>query len=105
MARLGELVEAAAARLKASGIENPRADARLLIAAALGCGRESLLAYPERPVPEEGAAAAARYIARRAGREPVSRILAEREFWSLPFAVTPAVLDPRGDSETLVEAV
>jgi release factor glutamine methyltransferase len=91
--------------LRAAGVENPRGDARLLLAAALGCSRETVMAYPERPVPEAQAALAAAYIDRRAAREPVSRILGAREFWSLPFAITPAVLDPRADSETLVEAV
>jgi release factor glutamine methyltransferase len=44
-------------------------------------------------------------VARRCRREPVSRILGRREFWSLPFEVGPATLDPRPDSETLVSAV
>ena len=43
-------------------------------------------------------------MARRAGREPVSRILGEREFWSLRFSLAPDTLDPRPDSETVVEA-
>jgi release factor glutamine methyltransferase len=42
---------------------------------------------------------------RRAAREPVSRILARREFWGLPLAISPAVLDPRPDTETIVAAV
>ncbi|MFN4144148.1 peptide chain release factor N(5)-glutamine methyltransferase, partial [Aestuariivirga sp.] len=43
------------------------------------------------------------YVERRAGREPVSRILGEREFYGRPFRVTPDVLDPRPDTETLVD--
>src|SRR5690606_8578768 len=45
-----------------------------------------------------------RLIGRRAAREPVARIRGVREFWSLPFKVAPATLDPRPDSETLIEA-
>ena len=65
------------------------------------------MAYPERlRSAEEMRQAAARFTSTAAWpREPLSRILGEREFWSLSLAVTPAVLDPRGDSETLVEAV
>jgi release factor glutamine methyltransferase len=44
-------------------------------------------------------------VSRRCAREPVSRILGSREFWSLRFAVGPATLDPRPDSETLVASV
>jgi release factor glutamine methyltransferase len=55
-------------------------------------------------LPAEAAARYAGHLARRAGHEPVSRILGHREFWSLDFALGPATLDPRPDSETLVEA-
>jgi len=102
---LGELLAQAAGRLRDAGVDNPRSDARLLLAAALGCSREVVMAYPERAVPPDDVALAEAYIARRAAREPVSRILGAREFWSLPFAVSPAVLDPRADSETLVAAL
>lgn len=44
------------------------------------------------------------YVRRRLAGEPVSRILGEREFWSLPFKLSPATLDPRPDSETNIEA-
>lgn len=44
-------------------------------------------------------------LARRLQHEPLSRIFGQREFWSLPFKISPATLDPRPDSETLIEAV
>ncbi|MGE5766906.1 MAG: peptide chain release factor N(5)-glutamine methyltransferase, partial [Bacteroidota bacterium] len=104
-ATLAEAVAAAVARLAAAGIDDPRRDARLLICRLLGGGPELLLARPERVLtPDEGARIAAA-VARRAAREPVSRILGEREFWSLPFGLNAATLDPRPDSETLVAAV
>jgi len=102
---VGDLVARAAGRLQAAGVENPRGDARLLIAEALVCRREMVMAYPERALEAKERQLAEALIARRAAREPVSRILGRREFWSLPFTVTTAVLDPRADSETLVAAV
>ena len=79
-------------------------DARLLLMHALGIDRTGLLLRAAEPLPPEAAARYADHLARRAAREPVSRILGHREFWSLDFALGPATLDPRPDSETLVEA-
>jgi release factor glutamine methyltransferase len=101
---IGALLRAAASRLQAAGIEAPARDARLLLGHATGLSATRLMAYPERTVEPAAAEAFARLIDRRAGREPVSRILGIREFWSLDFTVTPATLDPRPDSETIVEA-
>lgn len=102
---LAEAVAAAAARLAAAGIDDARRDARLLACRLLGAGPELLLAQPERPLSAAEADRLEAWVARRAAREPVSRILGEREFWSLPFGLNAATLDPRPDSETLVAAV
>lgn len=102
---VGELVAAAAERLACAGVAAPRRDARLLLAAALGRDPGWLLGWPEAPV---DAAARARFHAMvdaRAARRPVSRILGRRHFWSLSLAVTAQTLDPRPESETVVEAV
>lgn len=104
-ATAAQALEAAAQRLAAAGVAGPRRDARLLLAHALEVPDARLLAEPETAV---NAGAAARFealLARRAAREPVSRILGRRDFWSLDLAVTPAVLDPRPETETLVEAM
>ncbi|MCI0465944.1 MAG: peptide chain release factor N(5)-glutamine methyltransferase [Beijerinckiaceae bacterium] len=95
---------AAARRFTDSGIESPHADARLLLCAALGIGRADLLRDPACQI---GAAAAIfeSYVARRLGGEPVSRIIGERDFWRSRFKISPAVLDPRPSTETLIEAV
>lgn len=98
------LLERAAAELAAAGVAEARRDARLLLAAALGTDAAGLLARDDRPVEPETVARFAASVKRRAAREPVSRILGMREFWSLRLIVTPATLDPRPDSETLVEA-
>lgn len=102
---LAETVAAAAARLEAAGVEAARRDARLLACHLLGGGPELLLAQGDRELTPEESACIEAAMARRAAREPVSRILGEREFWSLAFGLNAATLDPRADSETLVEAV
>lgn len=95
----------AAARLRAAGVESPELDARLLVQHALGLSREALLTEPRRPLSEAERARIDALVGRRVAREPVSRILGRREFWSLEFTLSPATLDPRPDSETVVEAV
>jgi release factor glutamine methyltransferase len=96
-----EALRAGTARLAAAGIERPRFEARLLLAIALGVSQEALLADLGAPAPWE---AFARLLSRRAAREPLALIAGRREFWSLSFAVSPATLIPRPDSETLIEA-
>lgn len=103
-ATVRDAIDRAARQLAAAGIEEPRRDARLLLADALGVGQGALLTADDRPIDARAAARFAAHVARRAAREPVSRILGVREFWSLPFRLTPATLDPRPDSETLIEA-
>ncbi len=95
----GISISEAVGRLAAAGIPTPGREVRLLLAHALGRAPESLIG--ERPAPPPGFAA---LIARRAAREPLAFILGRREFWSLPFAVSPATLIPRPESETLLEA-
>ncbi|MHA1151606.1 MAG: peptide chain release factor N(5)-glutamine methyltransferase [Alphaproteobacteria bacterium] len=102
---IARTLTAAATRLAAAGVDDPRRDARLLIAAAIEAGPERLFAEPERILDGAEAARIEASIARRAAREPVSRILGRRGFWSLELEITPDTLDPRPDSETLVAAV
>ena len=104
--RCGAALRQATADLRRAGIEGAGNDARRLLAAVLGAVRaRRSCAAPERPLtPERGRACSRRCVARRAAREPVSRILGEREFYGRSFAISPATLDPRPDSETLIEA-
>ena len=104
MPSLSEILRDAAARLAAADVDNPALDARLLIAHALNCDRAQLLTQDERLLTAEESATIQKLIERRANREPVARILGLREFWGLPFGLNEATLDPRPDSETLVEA-
>ena len=98
---LNEHVHRGAAILRAAGIDNPRLEARLLLAHALGVPSATILRDRDRPTDAPGYDA---LIARRAAHEPLALILGKREFWSLEFAVSPDTLIPRGDSETLIEA-
>jgi release factor glutamine methyltransferase len=92
------------ARLEEAEIDTAVLDARLLLQEATGLTHEELIAEPGRPVNEGALTAYRAMIARRAGHEPVSRITGTREFYGRAFAVTPAVLDPRPETETLIEA-
>jgi len=82
-----------------------RRDAEILLAAAWQRSRAALLAGAGEPVPDEVAARFTTACARRAAGEPVAYLLGRREFWSLEFAVSPAVLVPRPETELLVERV
>lgn len=104
-ATVGRSLETAARRLRAAGIEGARRDARLLLAAALDLDPAAVMAWPERRLAPGERARIDALVARRAAREPVSRILGRREFWSLDIAVSAATLDPRPDSEALVAAM
>lgn len=100
---LAQLLAAAADTLAEAGVDSPRLDARLFLAAAMGISREQLIAVSREPTCLEAARFAA-MIRRRAAREPVAYILGVKEFWSLDFRVGPGVLVPRPETETLIEA-
>jgi release factor glutamine methyltransferase len=101
---IGAAVAEAAARLAAAGIVEARREARLLAALALGVDPAVAWGFPERRLDESPRQRLAALVARRAAREPLSRLRGTREFWSLDFALSPDTLDPRPDSETLIEA-
>jgi release factor glutamine methyltransferase len=94
----------ATADFRRAGIDTPGDDARRLMAAVLALTAAQLLSRPERPISADEARRLDAAFARRMGREPVARILGEREFYGRSFAISPATLDPRPDSETLIAA-
>jgi release factor glutamine methyltransferase len=96
---------AAADRLRERGFDTPDLDARLLVGHALGLDHAALVAQSARRLTPAEAAALDPVLARRLAHEPVARIVGTREFWSLPLGVTPDVLVPRPETETVVEAV
>ena len=98
------LLRNARERLEAACIPSPRAEARILMRTALDRTPEALFRDRDAPVAASEAARFLALVRRRANREPISRIMGEREFRSLPFSLAPDTLDPRPDSETVVEA-
>jgi len=97
---VGEAIRGAAERLGATS-DTPRLDAELLMAHALGISRSDMLLRAMRDPAPEGFEA---LVVRRLGHEPVAYITGSAEFYGLELQVSPAVLIPRGDSETLIEA-
>jgi len=95
---------AAARILREAGIDTPELDARLLLRHATEVTQEDLLARPESMLAPESAARLEAAIARRVEREPVSRIIGMREFYGREFLIDRHTLDPRPDTETLIEA-
>ncbi len=91
--------------LQHARIETASLDARLLLQHVLGVSREALLANDRLGLTPRERAHYQTLIDRRSRRQPVSQLIGEREFWGMAFKVTPAVLDPRPDSETLIDAV
>jgi release factor glutamine methyltransferase len=98
------LLRDTAVALAAAGIDNARLEARLLLGRASGLAIEHLIAHGREAAPAAAVDAVRTLTARRVRREPMAYILGEREFWGLTFKVTPDVLVPRPDSETLIEA-
>jgi release factor glutamine methyltransferase len=99
------LLRDTAVALTAAGIDNVRFEARLLLSHATGLTIEQLISRGPDAAPATAAATLRELTARRVRREPMAYILGEREFWGLPFKVSPAVLIPRPDSETVIETV
>lgn len=91
------------ARLKQAGLPTPDLDARILVQAACGASDIEMIREPGTMLTQAEGERLAEWERRRLAREPVSRILGSREFWGLTFAVTAETLDPRPDSETLIE--
>lgn len=100
---LSEILRKAADDLRAAGVPEAMVDARLLAAAACGLSREDMLLEPHQAVAADAAARFQEMVGRRCRREPVARILGSREFRSLDFGLGPDTLEPRPDSETIVD--
>ncbi len=99
------LLRQAAARLAEAGIDGAPREVRLLLQAAAGLPIATQVAFPEREIEAAALGRFQELVERRCRREPIAHILGRREFWSLSFKVTADTLDPRPDSETLVQVV
>jgi release factor glutamine methyltransferase len=99
------LLAKAQQNLQDHGVEGALRDSRLLMAYALGKDISFLIGHPEYVLTQNQAALFEEYISERKNRVPVSRILGVREFWSMDYKISPDTLDPRPDTEILVEQV
>ncbi|MEZ5871133.1 MAG: peptide chain release factor N(5)-glutamine methyltransferase [Nitratireductor sp.] len=97
------ILETALKHLAAAGIDEPRSDARRLLQHAGGVDHARLISLWSTECPSEVAGRFQHFVERRSRGEPVSRIVGRREFFGLDFEVSPDVLDPRADTELLVE--
>ncbi len=86
------------------GVSEPRASAEVLLAHALGLSRLDLYLRHDQPLSPEELSRFRGLVKRRAAGEPTAYLTGHKEFWSLDFQVTPAVLIPRPETEVLVEA-
>ncbi|MGH9200415.1 MAG: N5-glutamine methyltransferase family protein, partial [Vicinamibacterales bacterium] len=103
-ATVGTALQAAVGRLYAAGIDTARLDARLLLGDVLKLATADLVAHPERPLAAPESERFRDLIERRCRHQPVSQLLARREFWGLTLRVTADTLIPRPETETVVEA-
>ena len=97
-----EILSVLTGRFARSGIEEPAADARVLVAFAVGVTPVFLRMHPDFTIEPDVLNKIEAFADRRVKREPVSKIIGTRGFWRLDFKVTKDVLDPRLDSETLI---
>jgi release factor glutamine methyltransferase len=100
---LGALHREARDRLTEAGVENAALDARLIVEYLSGSTQADAIADPGRKVSAEAAGAVRSALRRRIAHEPVHRILGRREFYGVDVKLSPATLEPRPDTETLVD--
>jgi len=99
-----DALDSALVALTAAGVESPRLDAEVLLAAAMGVDRAAIVADPGRELEPDAARAFQAFAARRRDREPVAYILGRKGFRAIELDVDPRVLIPRPETEFLVEA-
>ena len=104
-ATIGDAVTSIAGEMLNAGFAEPRRQARRLIAATLYLSPAEVFAHPERALTLPQQARIAETLGRVLAREPLSRIVGLREFWGLEFLLSTDTLDPRPETETVVEAV
>jgi len=103
--KLKKVLADTANKLSESGIEGAARDARILTAYAVQIPISELSLKINEQVSGEITSKLEKLILRRIHREPISKILGRREFWGRTFSINENVLDPRGDTETLIEFV
>ena len=102
---LSTLLRQTRLRLTAAGIESPDLDARLIVEHFSGTTRNDAIVDPRKEIAPEVEGTIEAAVSRRLAGEPVHRILGYREFYGLKFHLSAGTLEPRADTETLVDAV
>lgn len=102
---ISQILSQAQDELKEAQVENPRLDARLLLGHVTQFSKEKIIFNPDLVIDDEKKQEFFKLIARRKQRQPISQIIGKREFYGRDFKVTQDVLDPRCDSESLIEMV
>ena len=102
---INKILDSGTKKLISVGISGARRDARILLAKALDKNSEYLMSNPNIIVEKKLESLFLNYISRRCNREPVSKIVGEKLFWKNSFLVNSDVLDPRPDSELIIESV
>ncbi len=90
--------------LESGGVDNPALDARILVRQGGEFSDTDLITGLQTPLSAQQIETIENFAKRRAAGEPVSRILGEREFYGRTFKISPDTLDPRADTETLINA-
>jgi len=103
--KLKKVLADTAIKLSESGIEGASRDARILTAYTLQIPVSELSLKINEQVSGKITSKLEKLILRRINREPISKILGRREFWGRTFSINENVLDPRGDTETLIDFV
>ena len=103
--KIFEILNNSTNALKKAEVENPATDARLLLAHAINKDVSYIIGHSDEELKEEEISKYNQLVERRAKREPLSHIIQKRAFWKYEFFVSGDVLDPRPDSETLIETV
>ncbi|WP_417687889.1 peptide chain release factor N(5)-glutamine methyltransferase [Roseibium sp.] len=103
--RVGDLYRKVRDRFRHQGLSTPDLDARLLVSAALGLTPSEMLLHESDDASDAAVARIDEFSKQRLAGKPVGRILGCRDFWGLEFKLNEATLEPRPDTETLVEAV
>lgn len=102
---IGQLYRQVRDRFREAGLSTPELDAKLLVCGALQISVSDLILKEQDPVHSDAVAQAQTYSAQRLSGMPVGRILGEREFYGRAFRLNAATLEPRPDTEILVDAV
>jgi release factor glutamine methyltransferase len=102
---IAAVLDSVAAALTGAGFDEPRRRARRLVAAALGVSEASVFAHQGDVLAAAEQGRIAALLRRSLAHEPLSRFVGRREFWGLDLMLSPETLDPRPDSETVVEAI